>query len=190
MVAAEAAKGEVLVEADVLELEACAIFDVAGAQAERHPALSIEVDLDNRPVDLVAEGFDIGIRGAVLEDSSLVARRVARLPVVLVASPAYLQRCGVPRSVEELAQHRCIAVRYAGGSTVGWHFRRASGRRFEWVPPAAIQVSDPEALVDLALAHAGIAQAGLHHVLPYLRSGRLKLLLHEAHHSGDRARKR
>jgi len=47
-------------------------------------------------------------------------------------------------------------------------------------------VSDPEALVDLALAHAGIAQAGLHHVLPYLRSGRLKLLMQGSHDSGER----
>src|SRR5687767_4913992 len=69
----------------------------------QHPALSIELDLDNRPVDLVAEGFDIGIRGAVLEDSSLVARRVCRLPVVLVASPAYLKQAGVPVSVDELS---------------------------------------------------------------------------------------
>ena len=92
----------------------------------------------------------------------------------------------MPRSLDELSQHRFVAVRHPGSSTVAWHFRRASGRRFEWVPPAAIQVSDPEALVDLALAHAGIAQAGLHHVLPFLRSGRLKLELHGAHDSGER----
>jgi hypothetical protein len=109
----------------------------------RHPRLAIEVDLDNRPVDLVAEGFDIGIRGGVIEDSSLVARRICSLPVVLVATPAYLQRHGVPRSVDELAQHRFVAVRHPGSSTVAWHFRRASGRRFEWVPPAAIQGQRP-----------------------------------------------
>lgn len=153
---------------------------------QRHPALAIELDLDNRPVDLVAEGFDIGIRGAVLEDSSLVARRVCRLPVVLVASPAYLKRAGVPASVDDLAQHHCAVVRYAGGSAIGWRFRRPGGRRIEHLPEAALMISDPEALLDVALAHAGIAQVGLHHALPYLRSGRLNLVLPALHDSGER----
>src|SRR5512139_3443097 len=56
-----------------------------------HPQLAVDVDLDNRSVDLVAEGYDIGIRGAVVEDSSLIARRVCALPVVLLASTAYLR---------------------------------------------------------------------------------------------------
>ena len=152
----------------------------------RYSALSIELDLANRPIDLVAEGFDIGIRGAVVEDSSLVARRVCKLPVVLVASPAYLKQAGVPTHIEDLAQHRCAAVRYAGGTPIAWRFRRAGGRRIDFVPEAALSVSDPEALLDLALAHAGIVQAGLHHALPFLRSGRLKLVMPQWHDSGDR----
>jgi len=152
----------------------------------RYPALSIELDLENRPIDLVAEGFDIGIRGAVVEDSSLVARRVCRLPVVLVASPHYLRQAGVPTRVEELSQHRCAAVRYAGGAPIPWRLRRGNGKRTDFLPDAAIFVSDPEALLDLALAHAGIVQAGLHHALPFLRSGRLKLVMPELHDNGER----
>lgn len=155
------------------------------ALVQKHPALAIDVDLDNRPVDLVAEGFDIGIRGGVIEDSSLVARRICRLPLVLVASPSYLKQAGVPRRVEDLASHRCAAVRHSGNVTTPWRFVRA-GKRVEIVPEAAISVSDPEALIDLALAHAGIVQTGLHHALPYLRSGRLKIVLHGQHDPGDR----
>jgi DNA-binding transcriptional LysR family regulator len=152
----------------------------------RHPELSIELDLDNRPVDLVAQGFDIGIRGGPVEDSSLVARRICRLPVVLVASPAYLKQAGVPRTVDDLSHHRCAAVRYSGSTPSPWRLVRANGRRVEFVPEAHLSVSDPEALIDVALAHAGIAQAGLHHALPYLRSGRLKLVMPEWHDPGDR----
>ncbi|HJV59317.1 MAG TPA: LysR family transcriptional regulator [Albitalea sp.] len=163
------------------------VLPLLPALTQRHPALSIELDLDNRPVDLVAEGFDIGIRGGVIEDSSLVARRICRLPVVLVASPAYLRQAGVPRSVEDLAGHRSIALRYSGSPPSPWRFRRAGGKRVEFVPDAAaVSVSDPEALLDVALAHAGIAQVALHHALPYLRSGRLKLLLTDLHDAGDR----
>lgn len=161
------------------------------ALAAAHPELAIEVDLENRPVDLVAEGFDIGIRGGIVKDSSLVARRICALPFVLLASPGYLRRAGVPRNVEELAGHRCVQVRFAGGTQGAWRFRAEGARRrgssgIELDPPAALAVSDPEAVLELALADAGIAQAALYHALPYLRSGRLKLLLADRHDAGPR----
>lgn len=163
------------------------VLPVLPVLTREHPGLVIELDLDNRIVDLVAEGYDIGIRGAVVEDSSLVARRVCRLPVVLVASPAYLRRMGVPASVDDLADHHCAVVRYGQNGAVPWRFRRASGRgAIELMPSASLRVSDPESLVDIALAHAGIAQVGLHHALPYLRSGRLKLVLAQQHDPGER----
>ena len=87
------------------------------AITDRYPQLAIDVDLDNRPVDLVAEGYDIGIRGGLIKDSSLIARRICALPLVLVASPAYLERAGVPTSPEALRAHRGAAVRFATVST-------------------------------------------------------------------------
>jgi DNA-binding transcriptional LysR family regulator len=152
-----------------------------------HPQLGIEVDLDNRPVDLVARGYDIGIRGGALKDSALVARRVCRLPLVLVASPAYLRRAGVPAGPADLAQHACVQLRLADGALSTWRFRAPGQRRgTSVVPCGAIVVDDAEALCDLAVADAGIAQCGLLHVLPFLRSGRLKLLLVDRHEAGDR----
>jgi DNA-binding transcriptional LysR family regulator len=156
------------------------------AITERYPQLVVDVDLDNRPVDLVAEGYDIGIRGGVIEDSSLIARRVCALPVVLLASPAYLKRAGVPASPDELIGHRCAATRFVGAPAPVWRFMRPAGRRVEFMPQAALTTSDPEAVVDLALAGAGIVQAGLHHALPHLRSGTLKLLMPGVHDAGRR----
>jgi DNA-binding transcriptional LysR family regulator len=155
--------------------------------AAQHPRLELDVSLENRPVDLVAEGFDIGVRGGVIRDSSLVARRVAQLPVVLVAAPAYLRECGVPASVAELAQHRLLGVRLSSGQLGSWRFRKASGRGFVEIEPAARVVSsDPEAALDLALLGHGIGQIGLHHAVPHLREGRLKLLLGSLHDAGER----
>ncbi len=151
-----------------------------------HPRLGVDVDLDNRSVDLVAEGYDIGIRGGVIEDSSLIARRVCALPVVLLASAAYLRRHSVPASIDDLSQHRCAALRLANGPLQTWHFLRPGGRRAEFTPSAALSTSDPETLIDLALAGAGIVQAGLHHALAHLRSGKLKLLLPSLHDAGQR----
>lgn len=161
------------------------VWPVLPALAERHPALRIEVDLDNRPVDLVGTGFDIGIRGGFIEDSSSVARRVAPLPVALPASPGYLRRAGVPCSDDDLATHRCAEVRFGSGTLSIWRFGKGK-RAFEMTPLAQVLSSDPESLPNLALADAGIVQAGLHHALPYLRSGRLKLMLTGLHHPGTR----
>ena len=157
------------------------------ALAQRHPQLQVEVDLDNRPVDLLAEGFDIGIRGGLVENSSLVARRICALPLVLLASPGYLRRAGVPRTVDELAQHRGVMVRFAGGVPAPWRFRAGARQRWvEFTPASQIAVSDADAVLDLALADAGIVQAGLYNALPYLRSGRLKLLMPDLHDAGER----
>jgi DNA-binding transcriptional LysR family regulator len=163
------------------------VLPLAAAMAEQHPQLEVEVSLDNRSVDLVAEGFDIGVRGGVIVDSSLVARRVARLPVVLVAAPDYLKRRGVPGSPADLAAHQLLAVRHASGAVSPWRFRKPSGRgSVDHLPAARVLASDPEALVDLALAGHGICQTGLWHALPHLREGRLKLVLNAQHDAGDR----
>jgi DNA-binding transcriptional LysR family regulator len=163
------------------------VLPVLPALAAAHPQLRIELDLDNRPVDLVAEGYDIGIRGGKIESSGLVARRICALPVVLVASANYLKRAGVPSSPDDLLQHRCAQLRLSDGSLSSWTFRQPGSRRRVVVQPdASLVVGDNEALVDLALADAGIVQAGLYHALPYLRSGRLKLVLGASHDPGSR----
>jgi DNA-binding transcriptional LysR family regulator len=155
------------------------------ALAHRFPQLAIEVELDNAPVDLVARGIDIGIRGGSVPDAGFVARRVCRLPLVLVASPAYLARAGVPATHAELAAHRCIQLRLADGGPSTWHFR-VGGRRVAVTPRAALQANDSEAVMELALAGGGITQCGLYHALPHLRSGQLRLVLADSHEAGAR----
>lgn len=154
----------------------------------RHPLLQVEVSLDNRTADLVGEGFDIGIRGGVVRDSSLVARRIAQLPLVLVASPDYLARRGVPASQADLASHDLLVTRFASGAVSNWRFRVGGpgGQALDWAPPARLQASDPEALVDLAITGAGVLQVALHHVVTALRAGQLKLLLGRIHDADAR----
>ena len=163
------------------------VLPLLPALTAAHPQLAIDVELENRQVDLVAGGFDIAVRGGFIEDSSLVARRVCALPVVLLASPAYLRRAGIPATPEELPGHRCAGARLGTSALPQpWRFVGPGGRRFEVAPQHALTTTDPETMVDLALAGAGIVQAGLHHALPYLRSGRLKLLFPGRHDAGTR----
>lgn len=123
----------------------------------RHPAVRVEAIFTDHTVDLVADGVDIAIRLGKLPDSTLVARQVAPVRRVLVATPAYLERHGEPRRPQDLVNHRCLSFAgHARGST--WTLRKQR-QRVE-VPIAAVLVADdPETLVTAAAEDAGIAMA-------------------------------
>jgi DNA-binding transcriptional LysR family regulator len=152
---------------------------------QSHPQLQVELSLDNREVDLVAEGFDMGVRGGVVRDSAMVARRVCKLSLVLVASPAYLAKNGIPRSVADLSKHQALGVRFGSGHSMEWQFGRGIHAQ-TIIPNARLWSSDPESLLDWLLADVGIAQISLSHAWPHLLAGRLKVLLHAQHAPGER----
>ena len=148
----------------------------------QYPQVRIEVNITNRNVDLAAEGFDLVIRLGPLPDSGLVARKLEDAPLCLVAAPAYLQQMGVPRTLDDLPQHRCLPfVMPRTGRLAPWVFR-AQGEDVEWLPEAAVTVSDDVlGVVSLAeqgmgicqsydfIVHSRIADGRLVEVLPQLR---------------------
>lgn len=79
-----------------------------------HPQLRVELDMSDQVFDIVGRGFDLAIRIATLRDSELVARKLADNPRVLCASPAYLARHGVPKTLADLEQHNCILLSAVG----------------------------------------------------------------------------
>ena len=151
----------------------------------RYPALSVEVDFDDRIIDLVRDGYDLALRGGHIADSALVARPVCQLNMVLVASPDYLERQGIPRTPQDLAVHRLIVRRFLAGRVSPWSFRRGDGGLItQDLTPAVLTLSAPEALTQAALQGMGIAQVGVHHAWSYLQSGQLKALLVGQHDPG------
>ena len=90
--------------------------------AERHPALRIELLIDDKRQDLIVEGVDVALRFGALTDSTAVARKVMSTPRVIAASPGYLRRAGVPKSPDDLAAHRAVIGMTGVGA--GWTFRR------------------------------------------------------------------
>ncbi|WP_233805861.1 LysR family transcriptional regulator [Paraburkholderia sp. HP33-1] len=152
----------------------------------RHPALSFEVDFDDRRIDLVQEGYDLALRGGQIPDSALVSRPVCRLNMALVASPRYLERYGVPHAVSDLGRHQLLARRFLGGRISPWTFVGPDSSLDAVEPASAVlTVSAPEALIQGALADMGIAQVGVHHAWPHLRAGTLKVVLGDVHHPGS-----
>lgn len=79
---------------------------------KQHPKLNFDIDFNDRQIDLIQEGFDVGIRIADLKDSSLIARQLAKVSVVVCASPDYIKRHGAPTTPEELVDHSCITYSY------------------------------------------------------------------------------
>jgi DNA-binding transcriptional LysR family regulator len=151
----------------------------------RCPGLSIEVDFDDRRVDLVQDGYDLVLRGGNIADSSLVSRPVCRLNTILVAAPAYLARHGTPRTPDNLHVHQLIARRFLGGAVAAWTFRTPEGGITHFTPAdAALTVSAPEAQVQAAVLGLGIAQVGVHHAWSHLRDGQLKIVIADLHHPG------
>ncbi len=87
-----------------------------------HPELELEIDLNDRMIDLLEEGFDVAIRIAELEDSTLIARRLAQTRHVVCASPGYLEGHGRPQTLDDLAKHRCLV--YSNAPRPGlWRYR-------------------------------------------------------------------
>jgi DNA-binding transcriptional LysR family regulator len=146
----------------------------------RYPGLSVEVDFDDRVVDLVQGGYDLVLRGGHIHDSALVSRPVCRFKLILVASPAYLAAYGVPRTPDDLPAHRLIARRFLGGGSMPWSFLTAEGAATEYdaAGQAALTLSAPEAVLQAALNGAGIAQVPLHLAWRHLQTGALKVLMY------------
>ncbi|WP_341677548.1 LysR family transcriptional regulator [Niveibacterium sp. SC-1] len=148
----------------------------------RYPGIRLEIDFDDRRVDLVREGYDLGLRGGVLRDSSLISRHVCAMRQILVASPAYLAAQGVPRIPADLARHRLIGLRFLNGRHASWEFRDASGAIAEQAIAPGLVVSDSLAATEAAAIGLGITQVAAHHAWEHLQAGRLRVLLAGLHH--------
>jgi DNA-binding transcriptional LysR family regulator len=143
----------------------------------RHPGVRLDLQLEDRHVDLVADGFDLAIRVAAPHDSQLVAQRLAPARTVLCASPDYLARRGTPRVPEDLLQHDCI-VYTNGASPRKWRLR-SNGRML--VIPVQGVVHTNNGLVEkfAAMDGLGIVLLPVFYVAAELRTGRLRVVLPE-----------
>jgi len=145
--------------------------------AMRYPDLKVELTLNDRFIDPLEEGVDITIRIADLPNSSLIARKLSPARRVLVASPGYLARHGVPRTLEDLAHHRCLAYGHSAAMQ-RWHLRR--GNETLHVPVASVLCSNNgEVLRAAALKGNGITKLPTFIVGPDIRSGSLAIVLED-----------
>jgi DNA-binding transcriptional LysR family regulator len=134
----------------------------------RHDRLTVELVLTDNVVDIVAAGIDVAVRIARLRDSSLVARKLASNPVLLCASPSYLDRAGPPSSLSDVARHECLMLAEVGH----WSFE-ADGRERQVKVGGRLRTNSIEALREACVAGLGLALLSAWKVEEELRSGEL-----------------
>lgn len=158
-----------------------ALTDVMARLATQHPGLTVEVTADDGMVDIVAGGYDAGVRlGEMIAQDMVAVRLTPPFKAVLVAAPAYLAARGEPRRIADLSQHNCIGYRLlASGAAYAWELSDG-GKDIAVKVSGSARVSDPMHARDLALAGVGIAYLFEPLVRADLRDGRLKQVLHKS----------
>jgi DNA-binding transcriptional LysR family regulator len=120
----------------------------------KNPAIDLTLELDDRFVDIVADGYDVVVRHGPVDDKRVIVKRIASSRRLLVASPDYLKRCGTPTSLRDLEEHHGII--YSNRGAADWRFQR--GRKFATVKPrSALHVNNGLVMRDAAIAGLGIA---------------------------------
>lgn len=145
---------------------------------ERYPALTIDLQLDDRQIDLLEEGFDCAIRIKELGDSTLVAKRLAPCRQVICAAPEYLRRHGRPRTPEELKRHPVLIYTYRA-SLGEWILRGPNGETTKIETSARLSSNSGIALTQAALSGFGIVVPPKFYITKELERGRLEVILED-----------
>ena len=140
----------------------------------QYPKMRIKLILLDRFVNLVEENIDIGIRIGTLEDSSLIAHQLAEVDRVVVASPDYLRRNGVPRHPKELLAANCI--RFTGSSAYAWSFSK-DGKEFNVPVTGNLEFNQISPTLDACLAGLGFGVFISYQVKEHLKQQRLQIVL-------------
>jgi DNA-binding transcriptional LysR family regulator len=139
-----------------------------------YPDVSVDLHLSDAVVDLIGDGFDLGIRIGNLPDSSLVARRIRAMPRHTVAAPAYLKTHGTPTHPSQLADHRCFGYAYL---TTSWHYTNTDGEEVSVRPTGQLRANNGEAIMPALLAGHGIADLPEFIVGDAIAAGKVEVIL-------------
>lgn len=141
------------------------------------PEITVSLELTNLTCDLVAEQVDVAFRMGPMMDSSLIALRLGSLGCVLCAAPSYLERCGVPKTLEELREHNLLAIPRGDNLPRRWCLLDAEGTAHEFDAPVRLSANDPKALHRMVLHGAGVTSSAKYIALPDIERGTLVRVL-------------
>jgi DNA-binding transcriptional LysR family regulator len=149
----------------------------------QHPGITLELSLTDQVVNLLAEHTDVAIRNGPLGNSNLVARKLGETRMVIVGAPEYLERRGVPVTLEELRTHNRLGFNFSR-HTAMWPLT-FDGEKTELAPQGSLLVSDGQTMRKMAIEGVGLARLTRFLVDDDIRQGRLVPVM-EQHNPGDR----
>lgn len=141
-----------------------------------YPEVTVDLTLADHFIDIVEEGYDLALRISDLEDSSLMARRLSPVRILLVGSPGYFDRCGRPAHPKDLSEHTGLV--YTNGRAKGvWRFHHATEGQYAVSVPGPLRVNNADILRPALIGGAGIAMQPDFLVWDDLRAGRLEVAM-------------
>ena len=154
------------------------VVPVAAAFLDQHPEVDIQLRLGDRNVNLIEEHVDVALRIGALPDSNLVATQVGTIRRVVCASPAYLERFGFPRTLDELEAHSCVTFDGLDAATA-WTFATLDGEQRQVPVHSRMTVSTADAAIAASILGLGLTRVLSYQVADALRDGRLVQVLAE-----------
>ncbi len=148
--------------------------------AKHYPDITMEVDFDDRKVDMLAEGYDVVVRIGALNDSSLIARKLAACPVLLCASAAFIKEHGIPSTPQQLTQFPAIIYTKQGNASE-WRYCHEDDTQGSVSLQKHMGANNAEMMLQACLEGVGIALLPVFAAATYLQSGQLVQLLPEYH---------
>lgn len=139
---------------------------------EAYPEIRIDLVLEDSPTDFIADRIDVAFRNGRMDDSQVVAKQLVPMQMLVCASPEYIREHGMPQSVNELAQHRCINLLLASGRVCEWEFK-VGGIEQKFLPQGSSSYNDADLVLQAVLDGEGLAQLAGYQICDHLRSGRL-----------------
>jgi len=139
--------------------------------SEVYPDIAVDLLLDDRPVDFAAEQIDVAFRDGCIEDSSIIAKQLIPMQMLLCASRAYAEERGLPSTLEDLAQHDCINLRL-NGRVFDWDFK-VDGHMRKYLPTARLTFNDADLVLQAVLEGRGIAQMPGYQIRDYIARNEL-----------------
>lgn len=144
--------------------------------AKEYPKVKIDVDFDDRKVDIISEGYDVVIRIGTLDDSSLIARHLALCPIILCASPEFINRYGTIESPESLRDLPGI-IYTKHGKQAGWQYISSEGQKGTAIMKECFYANNAEMLLQACIEGVGVALLPAFTASEHLKSGKLKRVL-------------
>jgi DNA-binding transcriptional LysR family regulator len=140
---------------------------------QQYPRLSVSLELTNRVIDLIGEGYDLAVRTGQVSDPRLLGQPIASRHLETAASPLYLAQSGVPSTVDDLKAHHCLI-----GTSTTWHFSENARSRL-FIPQGRWRCNSGTAIAQAAAADMGICQLPLFYLSHMIATGRLRPILIE-----------